>query len=126
MFDFIKNNPLTFIGILVLIAAPGLLIGAIKVIGYIVLAIIIILVVLGFIFRAKIRKLQRQMEEQMRGGQQRQNHAGGFYQNFTSQRSQNKSREEGKVDIVNKEQANKKRISQDVGDYVDFEDIKEK
>ncbi len=126
MFDFIKNNPLTFIGILVLIAAPGLLLGAIKVIGYIILTVIVLLIVLGFIFRAKIRNLQRQMEEQMRGAQGRQNQGGGFYQTFSSQRTKKPEREEGEVNIVNKEQSTQKRVSQNVGDYVDFEDIKEK
>ncbi len=127
MFDFIKDNPITFFVILVAICAPSLFFGALQVFGYIVLGIIVLLFILGLVFRAKIRRFQRDVENQMNGGTQGQGgFNGGFYNFGNRQRSsQNATSTEGDVKIFTTEKSAEKRVSTKVGDYVDFEEIKE-
>ncbi len=127
MFDFIKDNPITFFVILIAICAPSLFFGALQVFGYIILGIIILVLILGLVFRAKIRRLQRDVENQMNGGQPNGGgFNGGFYNFNTRQRSsQRPTSAEGDVKIFTTDKSTEKRVSNQVGDYVDFEEIKE-
>ncbi|MFI3324206.1 MAG: DUF4834 family protein [Rikenellaceae bacterium] len=121
MFNWIKDNPLLFLLIFLAVAAPSLFVGAMRVIFYIIFGIIILLLILGIIFRAKIRKLQKQAEQQMGSG------AGGFYSSYSSRSRQSAPKqEEGDVNIFSQGAGGEKKISNDVGDYVDFEEVKEK
>ncbi len=128
MFDFIKDNPITFVVILVAICAPSLFFGALQVVGYIILGIILLMLILGLIFRAKISRLQRQAQEQMRSGAGSQGGFAGGFQGFNTQSrsSQKRGDKEGDVKIFATEQSQKKKVSEQVGDYVEFEEIKEK
>ncbi len=135
MFDFIKDNPITFLLIFLAIAAPSLFFGALQVIFYIVLGIVILLLILSLVFRARITRLQREMEEQM-GGSARgaQGNRGGFsgfsgFSGFNNRAQGGSSRrrsDEGDVKIFKQAGAQEKKVAKDVGDYVDFEEVKER
>ncbi len=118
MFDFIKDNPLIFILIFLAIAAPSLLFGALQVVGYIILGVIILLIILSIVFRVKVRKFQNQMRDQMNG-------QGGFYEQSSSSRQRATHQEGDDVKIFKSRGSGEKRVSKDVGDYVEFEEIKE-
>ncbi len=121
MFNWIKDNPIFFFLIFLAIAAPSLFAGAMRVIFYIVIGIVLLLLILGLIFRVKIRKIQNDMYNSM-GGAQNQ---GGAY-NGGYQRTKSEKRDEGDVKIFKQRGVGEKKISGDVGDYVDFEEIEEK
>ncbi len=126
MFNWIKDNPFIFLLIFLAIAAPSLFMGAMRVIFYIVIGVVLLLLILGIIFRAKIRRLQRDMEQQMGGTAGNQSRSwGGFY---SGEQGRNTSRKqaEGDVKIFKTNGAGEKKVSKDVGDYVDFEEVKEK
>ncbi len=124
MFDFIKDNPIMFLLIFLAIAAPSLFFGALQVIFYIIAGIVILLAILSLIFKAKIRRLQRDMEQQMGGQQQQQQRQ--TYGDFFSGRQRTSQRSEDDVKIFTQSGATEKKVAEDVGDYVDFEEVKEK
>ncbi len=128
MFDYIKANPLLWIVIFLAVVAPSFLFGAVKVVAYIVVAIILLLLVLGLIFRVKIVKMQRDFQDQMNGragaNQQQYQQYQQQYQQQQSRRRTRKSDNEGDVKVFKTQGAGEKKINENVGDYVDFEDIK--
>ncbi len=136
MFDFIKQNPLLCLMLFILVVSPSLFVGVFQVIA-VVVAIILVLVIVGVLMlRWKISRLQK---EAQRGGaagatggspfeaffrqqaaQQAAQQAGRSQRSQHSQRSQ---RGENDVEVV-VSQSNKK-VSSDVGEYVDFEEVKD-
>lgn len=111
--DVIVRNPLTTIFVvLLMVAAPGLF-GAFAV-------VIIVLMLLGLLSWAalvwRLRRVQREAEEQMR------NHAGGA--GHTSGGGYRRARNEGDV-TVHAPAHQEKRVSETVGEYVDFKEVKE-
>ncbi len=106
MFDMIKNNTLLWVIIFLAIVAPSFLVGAMRVVLYIILGIILLMFILSLIFRVKIERLRSQMENNINNaGQQNQ--------------------QEGDVKIFTTKAATEKKVSKGVGDYVDFEEVKE-
>lgn len=129
---FIKEHPiLVTVIVLLAIGAPTLLQGIATFILYMLLFFILLVIVLVLMLRWRIYKVQRDVREQMRGGQNGQTGAnpfgsfGGFgtFSGFGQTRPENPA--EGEVKIRRTEQSNEKRISDDVGDYVEFEETKE-
>ncbi|MFI3285133.1 MAG: DUF4834 family protein [Rikenellaceae bacterium] len=121
MFNWIKDNPIFFLLIFLAIAAPSLFFGALRVVFYIILAIVILLFILSLIFRAKITRLQDEMNKQGTGSPQ-----DGFYSNRTYSSNNNRTQtDEGEVKIFKQRGAGEKRVSGSVGDYVEFEEIEE-
>lgn len=120
--EWVRRNPLTCM-LLVMIAvfAPSLF-GAI----FIGIAIVILLLLAIPIFGIfKLRRMSRKMEEQAR--QQQQGFGGYQQQGFGQQRqSRNRNTNEGEVKVYATEEATEKRVSDDVGEYVDFEEVKNK
>ncbi|MFR9545015.1 MAG: DUF4834 family protein [Rikenellaceae bacterium] len=112
-----------FLLIFLAIAAPSLFFGALQVIFYIIAGIVILLAILSLIFKAKIRRLQRDMEQQMGGDQQQQRQT---YGDFFSGRQRTNRRSDDDVKIFTQSGAGEKKVAEDVGDYVDFEEVKEK
>lgn len=116
---FIRRNPLTFLIILVLaFAAPAVLKGIAMFALYFILGIILLIFLLSLFFRIRIRRLRQQMEEQF--GQQ--NPAGGWNQRSTRSHAADR---EGEVKIYKTTDAPQKKVAENVGDYVDFEETKE-
>ena len=105
---FVQRNPLTVLVILILaIAAPALLKG----------------VALILVFRWRMNKVRRQMEEQFGEGFDPRNFGGqGFGSPFAGEPRKGR---EGEVKVRKTSGAPEKRVSKDVGDYVEFEETKE-
>ena len=112
--DAIVRNPLTTIFVvLLMVAAPGIF-GVFAV-------IIIVMMLLGLLSWAmlvwRLRRVQREAEEQMR------NHAGGGA-GRASGGGYRRARNEGDV-TVHTPAHQEKRVSETVGEYVDFKEVKE-
>lgn len=116
--NFIKQNPLTFT-ILVMLAvfAPSLF-GSIL-IGLLIFGVIIMAVPLFMFF--KLWRMSRNVEKDS----QSQNFGRGYYsrQTYTNTNHQQR-KDEGEVKVYTTRQQQEKRVSEDVGDYVDFEEVK--
>ncbi|MFR9661937.1 MAG: hypothetical protein SNF60_07760 [Rikenellaceae bacterium] len=107
MFDFIKRNMLLCIIIFLAVVSPSFLFGAMKFIVLFILGGIAIIYILSLVLGLRVQSLERDMRR------------GGGYRA--------KADDEGKVNIFKANSAAKeKKVSKDVGDYVDFEEIKEK
>ena len=120
---FVRRNPFTtFIILFLAVAAPAVLKGIALFILYFIMGLILLIVVLMLLFRWRIYKMRRQMEEQFgRGGfDPRQ---GGFGSSFTQEEPRH-GRREGEVRVHRTSDAPEKRVSSDVGDYIDFEEEK--
>lgn len=118
--NFIKQNPLTFT-ILVMLAvfAPSLF-GSIL-IGLLIFGVIIMAVPLFMFF--KLWRMSRKVEKDS----QSQNFGRGYYsrQTYTNTNTNRQQRkDEGEVKVYTTRQQQEKRVSEDVGDYVDFEEVK--
>ena len=123
---FVQRNPLTVLVILILaIAAPALLKGVALFFLYVVMSILILAVALILVFRWRMNKVRRQMEEQFGEGFGQQSGPkgfGGFGSPFAEQPRKGR---EGEVKVRKTSGAPEKRVSKDVGDYVEFEETKE-
>ena len=121
---FVQRNPLTVLVILILaIAAPALLKGVALFFLYVVMSILILAVALILVFRWRMNKVRRQMEEQFGEGFDPRNFCGqGFGSPFAGEPRKGR---EGEVKVRKTSGAPEKRVSKDVGDYVEFEETKE-
>ncbi|MFR9533392.1 MAG: DUF4834 family protein [Rikenellaceae bacterium] len=112
--------------IFIAIASPSLFFGALQVIFYIVAGIVILLMILSLIFRAKIRRMQREMEERMGQGTGHSQGSSQTYGSFFGGQSRSRNQSDDDVKVYKQSGTGEKKISEDVGDYVDFEEVKEK
>lgn len=113
----IQRNLLTIIILLLLIVfAPGVF----RILAIILLAGVLFIMAIPLILTWRMRRFARRMEEQMRQG----GFQGGFDTRGGGFGGGNGSAREGdvKVRVGGKRD---KRVSDNVGDYVDFEEIKE-
>ncbi len=118
---FVRRNPLTVLLIILLgLAAPALLRGLATLILYLILGFVLLIVVIALSLHWRLRKAQRQMEEQFGPGYRE---ASGTAYRWTNRTR--RDREEGEVRLHKTSAAPEKRISTEVGDYVDFEETKE-
>lgn len=113
LIGFVQRNPLTVLVILILaLGAPALLKGIAMFVLYFVLGIVLLGAVLLFSLRWRIGRMQREMEEQMRGGFGGGEPFGG----------RPRTEKEGEVKVHKTADAPQKRVSKTVGDYVEFEE----
>lgn len=125
---FVQRNPLTVL-VLVLLAlgAPALLKGIAAFILYFLLGTVVFVAAILLLFRWRIYKARRRMEEQFGEGYDgagsfRGRGFGGFGSPFAQQRPGSR---EGEVKVHRTSGTPEKRVSHDVGDYVEFEETKE-
>ena len=120
---FVRRNPLTVLIILILaLVAPALLKGIAFFILYFIMGLILLILVLILAFRWRLYRARRQMEEQFGSGfDPRQ---GGFGSPFASYEEPRGQSREGEVRVHKRPGAPEKRVSEDVGDYIDFEEEK--
>lgn len=113
--EWIRRNPLTCI-LLVMIAvfAPSLF-GAIFIGIAIVALLLLALPVFGLL---KLRRMSKKMEQKT--------HQQGFGGQGFGNQSRTRNTNEGEVKVYTTEEATEKRVSDDVGEYVDFEEVKDK
>ncbi len=117
--SFVQRNPLTVLVILMLaIFAPWMLKGIAAFILYGLLGIVVAMAALGLYLRWKIAQAQRRMKEQFGEGFGPQNPYG--------QRQRRTASDEGEVKVYKTAETPEKRVSSDVGDYVEFEETKDR
>ena len=117
--NWIGRNPLTFI-ILIMIAvfAPSVFGWIFVTIGVIAL-ILLALPIFGLI---KLRRMTRDIEKQAR----KQGFSGQGFSGQGFSQQQNHSSKEGDVKVFTTDEATGKRVNDNVGEYVDFEEVKNK
>ena len=124
---FVQRNPLTTLLIVILaLGAPALLKGIALFILYFLMGLVILVVVLMLAFRWRIYKVRKQMEQQFGEGFGDQAQGGFRFGGFGSPFAEQPRKErEGEVKVHKTPGTPEKRVSKDVGDYVDFEEEKQ-
>ena len=124
---FVQRNPLTTLLIVILaLGAPALLKGIALFILYFLMGIVVLAIVLMLVFRWRIYKVRKQMEEQFGEGFGHHTRGGSRQRNSGSPFAERERRgREGEVRVHKTAGTPEKRVSKDVGDYVDFEEEKE-
>lgn len=107
---FIKENPLTIVLLVMLIAFAPSLAGAMLIGLLVVVGLLLLIPVFMYL---RLRRISRRMEQESQ------------YSRSYTQREAQKQRE-GEVKVYTTTDRPQKRVSDDVGDYVDFEEVKEK
>ena len=110
--QFVKENPLTTLFIVMLVAfAPSLMGGLL--IGLLILVGLLLLIPVFVLFR--LHRISRRMEHEAQSQQQQYSR--------TNYNNRQQSRE-GEVNVYTTSDRPQKRVNDDVGDYVDFEEVK--
>ena len=116
--NYIQRNPLTTIIIVMLIVFAPSAFGALLV-GVAVVLLLLLAIPIYMLYR--VRRMSRKMEDQTRGQSQQR----GFYGRNNTQSDYGRSAE-GEVRVHTTSEQPQKRVNENVGDYVDFEEVKEK
>ena len=116
--NYIQRNPLTTIIIVMLIVFAPSAFGALLV-GVAVVLLLLLAIPIYMLYR--VRRMSRKMEDQTRGQSQQR----GFYGHTNTQSDYGRSAE-GEVRVHTTSEQPQKRVNENVGDYVDFEEVKEK
>lgn len=120
--EFVRRNPIfTLIVVVLALAAPALLKGIALFVLYLVLGFLALIFALSLLFRWRIRRVQRQMEEQFGAG----GFGGAGFGGARGARTESRREQEGEVKVYRTSETPEKRVSESVGDYVEFEETKE-
>ncbi len=120
---FVQRNPIFCLVVLMLaLLAPQVLQGIVLFVLYGLLGLFILVGVAIVAFRWRIARMQQRMEE--RFGQDARRQQGQWY-DAGAGRSRRNASGEGSVHIHRTSNAPEKRVSDNVGDYVDFEESDE-
>ena len=119
--EFVRRNPIfTLIVVVLALTAPALLKGIALFVLYLVLGFLVLVFLVSLLFRWRIRRVQRQRGEQSGAGG-----CGAGYGSGRGARTEGSSRQqEGEVKVYRTSETPEKRVSEDVGDYVEFEETK--
>ena len=110
--DYVRRNPLTTtILIMLIIFAPGAF-GAIF-IG--IMVVLLLLMAIPIFLLLRLRRASRHIKEEAN----RTTNSQQFY-------GRQKKKQEGEVKVYTTNQTPEKRVSDNVGDYIDFEEVKDK
>ncbi len=113
---FFKQIPLfVYLLIAIAIAAPSLL----GFMFYAVLGVVILVIFAFAIFAWRLQRVQREMQEQFRKAGEQAGH-----QQYNYRSSRHKRGNEGDVSIHATPSMPEKKVSDDVGEYVDFKEEK--
>lgn len=116
---FVQRNPLTVLVVVILaLGAPALLKGIALFVLWFFLGLVLLAVVAMLVFRWRINAVRRQMEERFGAGFDPDAPGAPF-----AGREQGR---EGEVKVYKTSGTPGKRVSSDVGDYVEFEETNEK
>ena len=116
--NYIQRNPLTTMIIVMLIVFAPSAFGALLV-GVAVVLLLLLAIPIYMLYR--VRRMSRKMEDQAREQSQQR----GFYGRTNTQSDYGRSAE-GEVRVHTTSEQPQKRVNENVGDYVDFEEVKEK
>lgn len=120
--EFVRRNPIfTLIVVVLALTAPALLKGIALFVLYLVLGFLVLIFALSLLFRWRIRRVQRQMEEQFGAG----GFGGAGFGGARGARTESRREQEGEVKVYRTSGTPEKRVSESVGDYVEFEETKE-
>lgn len=120
--EFVRRNPIfTLIVVVLALTAPALLKGIALFVLYLVLGFLVLIFALLLLFRWRIRRVQRQMEEQFGAG----GFGGAGFGGARGARTESRREQEGEVKVYRTSETPEKRVSESVGDYVEFEETKE-
>lgn len=120
--EFVRRNPIfTLIVVVLALTAPALLKGIALFVLYLVLGFLVLIFALSLLFRWRIRRVQRQMEEQFGAG----GFGGAGFGGTRGARTESRREQEGEVKVYRTSETPEKRVSESVGDYVEFEETKE-
>lgn len=115
--EFVRRNPVLCLLLLILaVGAPSVLVGIANFILYFMLTILFLIAVAVLVFRYRINRLRREMEQQ-----------GGFAQDGAQRRTytwRSAQRREGDVKVYKTSETPEKRVNDSVGEYVEFEEVK--
>lgn len=112
--DYVRRNPLTTtILVMLMIFAPGAF-GAIF-IG--IMVVLLLLMAIPIFLLLRLRRASRHIKEEAH----RTTNSQQFYG-----RQKEKETQEGEVKVYTTNQTPEKRVSDNVGDYIDFEEVKDK
>ncbi|MDE6861377.1 MAG: DUF4834 family protein [Alistipes sp.] len=119
---FVERNPVFCTLLLICaIAAPWLLKSVFTVILYIVAALLLVGLVMFGSMAWRIRSMRNQMRDRFgadnRAAGSQSGHRGASWGGFS------RGRNEGDVKVHRTDRAREKRVSDNVGDYVDFEEV---
>ena len=114
---FVSRNPLTTIIIVMLLVFAPSFFGALL-IGVVVLALILLAIPFFMLFR--LRRASRNFQEQARHESQQ-----SYSQRKYNQQGYSQPKSEGDVKVHATTQQPQKRVNDNVGDYVEFEEVKE-
>ena len=114
---FVSRNPLTTIIIVMLLVFAPSFFGALL-IGVVVLALILLAIPLFMLFR--LRRASRNFQEQARHESQQ-----NYSQREYTQQGYSQPKSDGDVKVHATTQQPQKRVNDNVGDYVEFEEVKE-
>lgn len=107
----IRRNPLTFVVLVALICAAPWLFGAL---ALVIVALLLVSLLSWFSLIWRVRDAQRTMEREMDEQQRAQRHWYDFGR---------RSQREGDITVTETE-VTRKRVSDDVGEYVDFKEVR--
>ncbi len=120
--EFVRRNPIfTLIVVVLALTAPALLKGIALFVLYLVLGFLVLIFALSLLFRWRIRRVQRQMEEQFGAG----GFGGAGFGGARGASTESRREQEGEVKVYRTSETPEKRVSESVGDYVEFEETKE-
>ncbi len=116
--DFVQRNPLTtIILVMLMVFAPSVF--GVLFVGIIIAGLALLAVPLFMLFR--LRRASRKMEDEFRQyGRQTQG------SQHTHHEYKRRGQQEGEVKVYTTNQQPQKRVSDEVGDYVDFEEVDQK
>lgn len=105
---FIKENPLTIVLLVMLIAFAPSLVGGMLIGVLILMGLLLLLPVIMFF---RLRRISRRMEQQAR-------------QSYEETQRNGQQQREGEVKVYATSDMPQKRVNEQVGDYVEFEEVK--
>lgn len=113
--DFVRRNPLTTtIIIMLMVFAPS----AFGVLFVSIMVVLLLLLAIPIFLLFRLRRVSRHIEDEARRASQ-QAHNQQFY-------GRQSTKQEGEVKVYTTSQQPQKRVNDNVGDYVEFEEVKEK
>ncbi len=116
--DFVRRHAFVVVVVALLIFAPSLLAGMVSVLFYVIMGAIVLAVILVLAGRWWLARKQREIYDRMFDGNRT---AGGPGYGGRG----DASRREGDVRVYKTQASPRKKVNGQVGDYVDFEDVKE-
>lgn len=118
--DFVRRNPLmTTLIIMLMVFAPS----AFGVLFISIMVVLLLLLAIPIFLLFRLRRASRHIEEEARRASQ-QARGQQFYGGQTY--NQQSQKQEGEVKVYTTKQQPQKRVNDNVGDYVEFEEVKEK